>query len=94
MAVIGSDFVPNLLQGMLWRQACPAPASLWSLFVAATRTVQSIVIIVDRPLRVVRQCRIASFESLKFTYLIGAVRYPDQVGIFHCLGAILLDGEH
>ena len=70
MAVIGSDFVPNLLQGMpldFGGKRVPAPASLWSLFVAATRTVQSIVIIVDRPLSVVCKLGITSFEFLKFT---------------------------
>jgi len=53
-----------------------------------------LVVIVGYPLCIVREFGEASFEPLKFTHLVGAVRYPYQFGIFYRFGAILLSCEH
>jgi hypothetical protein len=52
-----------------------------------------LVMIVGQPLRVVREFSEASFQPWKFTHLVGAVRYPHQLGIFDRFGAILLGSE-
>jgi hypothetical protein len=68
-----------------------------SLALAAAGTLcrgHRLVVIVGHPLCIVREFGEASFEPLKFTYLVGAVRYPHQIGVFDRFGAILLSCEH
>ena len=55
---------------------------------------QSIVIIVGCPSRVIGEFSEASFEPLKRDYLGVAVCGPGQLRVFHSFGTILFSGKH
>jgi hypothetical protein len=55
---------------------------------------QSIVVIVGCPSRVIGEFSEASFEPLKRDYLGGAVCGPGQLRVFHSFGTILFSGKH
>jgi hypothetical protein len=55
---------------------------------------RELAVIVDHPLRIVREFGEGPFEPLIFARLDGAVRYSQQLGIFDRFGAILLGGGH
>ena len=55
---------------------------------------QDLIVIVDRPLRVVCELGERVFESFEFSDFGWTVRYLDQPRVFHCPSTILFSGEH